>query len=256
MNNFFVVYLAFIWSKIKSLSFFNNHYMKKIILIFTLCLFSYVVKSQDIIVNTNGKEIKTKIVETTPDQVTFRIYDANEKQICSIDQKIKKFRKQHLPVEEQVFSIPRNQVFMIKYENGKNDIYREKVEYKTAKNVLNFIDVNNNPEAYKMYRDGYKLHNLSRGLIGAGGGLCAFGAVTLFYNGIHGKYNNTEIGASFIYTGIGAVLLFTGLQLSEKSIKKMNSAFDLYRNSLKTAQNNYHLDFGITQNGLGLNLKF
>jgi hypothetical protein len=230
--------------------------MKKIILIFTLCLFSYVVKSQDIIVTTNGKEIKTKIVETTPDQVTFRIFDANAKQISSIDQKIKKFRKQHLPVDEQVISMPRNQVFMIKYENGKNDIYREKVEYKTAKNVLNFIDVDNNPEAYKMYRDGYKIHNLSRGLIGAGGGLCAFGAVTLLYNGIHGKYDNNEIGASFIYTGIGTVLLFTGLQLNEKSIKKMNSAFDLYRNSLKTAQSNYHLNLGITQHGLGINLKF
>ena len=230
--------------------------MKKIFLIFTLCLFSYVVKSQDVIVNTNGKEIKAKIVETTADQVKFRIFDANAKQIGSISQKIKKFRKQHLPVDEQVFSVPRNQIFMIKYENGKNDIYREKVEYRTAKNVLNFIDVNNNPEAYKMYRDGYKMHNLSRGLIGAGGGLCAFGAVCLMYNGIHGGYNNNEIGASFIYSGIGAVLLFTGLQLNEKSIKKMNSAFDLYRNSLKTAQNSYHLDFGITQNGLGLNLKF
>lgn len=230
--------------------------MKKIILIFTLCLFSYVVKSQDIIVNTNGKEIKAKIVETTADEVKFHIFDANAKQIGSISQKIKKFKKQHLPVDEQVISIPRNQVFMIKYENGKNDIYKEKVQYRTAKNVLNFIDVNNNPEAYKMYRDGYKMHNLSRGLIGAGGGLCAFGAVCLMYNGIHGGYNNNQIGASFIYSGIGAVLLFTGLQLSEKSIKKMNSAFDLYRSSLKTAQNSYLLDFGITQNGLGLNLKF
>ncbi len=230
--------------------------MKKIFLLIVLCFAAFMGRSQDVIVINNGKEIKSTIIETNSEFVKFKIFSENDKQICSIKRKIKQFKKQNLPVGEQVFTLPKKEVFMIEYENGKNDFFKNEITTGTVKNVLNLIDVNNNPEAYKMYRDGYKQYSLSRGLIGAGGGLFAFGVVALLYNGIKDNFTNNDIGASFIYTGIGSVLLVAGLQLNETSKDKMNNAFDMYRKSLKTAQNSYHLDFGMTQNGIGCSIKF
>ncbi|HNW89288.1 MAG TPA: hypothetical protein PKN48_06465 [Bacteroidales bacterium] len=230
--------------------------MKKIFLLIVLCFAAIVGRSQDIIVTKNGKEIKSTIIETNSEFVKFQIFSENDKQICSIKQKIKQFKKQNLPVGEQVFTLPKKEVFMIEYENGKNEIFKEKVGTGVVSNVLNFIDVNNNPEAYKLYRAGYKRYSLSKGLVGAGGGLLTFGAIAFIISSTDGKKDNTNIGASAIYMGAGCVFLATGLPLYFSAKKKMNEAFDMYTKSLKTAQNNYRLDIGITQNGAGLQLKF
>lgn len=229
--------------------------MKKIFLLVVLCVVAFISKGQDVIVTNQGKEINSKIIETNSKFVKFKIFSQNDNQICRIKQKIKHFKKQNLPVEEQVFTLPKKEVFRIEYENGKNEFYSE-VKDKTVKNVLNFIDVNNNPEAYKLYRDGYKQYNLSKGLIGAGAGLGAFGVITLLYNSFNDKYSNSDIGGGFVFTGFGTALLFAGLLLNESSSVKMNKAFDIYKKTLNTAQSNFKLDFGITQNGMGFNMKF
>ncbi len=230
--------------------------MKKAFLLPVFFLIALACKSQDKIVTNGGKEIKAKITESNSDQVKFHIFDINNKQIFSITQKIRKFNKQNIPIEKQVFSIPRREVFMINYENGKSEFFKEKIPEEVVKNVLNFIDVNDQPEAYKMYRAGYKRFSLSRGLVGAGGGILAFGTIALLVNSTNGKNNKTDLGASYIYIGTGTLFLAAGLPLYFTAKKKMNDAFDLYRKSAKTSMNNYSLDYGITQNGLGLNLKF
>lgn len=230
--------------------------MKKIFLLIVLCFSALVGRSQDVIVTNKGKEIKSTIIETNAESVRFKIFNENDKQICSIKQKIKQFKKQNLPVGEQVLTLPKKEVFMIEYENGKSDIYKDEVNFRTAKNVLNFIDVNSDPEAYKLYRDQYKNYYLSRGLIGAGGGLLSFGTAALLYNKIANKYSNSTIGGAFFFVGTGFALLVAGLELNQISSKKMEAAFSQYRKSLKTAQAGYHLDFGMTQNGVGLQMKF
>ncbi|HOY30609.1 MAG TPA: hypothetical protein PKW80_01900 [Bacteroidales bacterium] len=230
--------------------------MKKIFIVIISCVCAFAARSQDIIVTNSGKEIKTQVVETTPDHVIFRIFNESDKQPGFVKLKIKQFRRQNLPVTEQSISMPRREVFMINYENGKNDIYKEKVGDQTVMNVMNFIDINNNAEAYKMYRSGYKRYSLSRGLIGAGGGLLTFGTIALIVSNTDGKKDKTNIGASYIYMGAGTIFLAAGLPLYFTAKKKMNTAFEMYKNTLKTSQNNYKLDLGLTGNGLGLNLKF
>ncbi|HNX08403.1 MAG TPA: hypothetical protein PKL96_12535, partial [Bacteroidales bacterium] len=63
-------------------------------------------------------------------------------------------------------------------------------------------------------------------------------------------------GASGIYMGAGCAFLAAGLPLYFSAKKKMNKAFDMYVQSLKTSQAAYHMDFGLTQNGIGLQMKF
>ncbi|MCK9613422.1 MAG: hypothetical protein PHR81_10260 [Bacteroidales bacterium] len=229
--------------------------MKNIIIVAVLFLIAKYCYSQDIVVLNNGNEIKSKNIEVNEAGLKINLFDINGKQIQIIKSQDLK-EKRNLPSEQQTFLIPKQFVFMINYENGSNDFYRDKITHGVVNNVSNFIDKDNNPDAYKMYRDNYKRYSLARGLVGAGGGIFTFGTIALIVSYTNGKKDETDIGASYIFMGMGACFLGAGLPLYFTSLKKMNSAFNNYRNSLKTSQNNLKINFGITHDGLGMNVKF
>lgn len=247
-TDIFIVYLC--------PDFKNILVMKKICFVVLISVVSFMATAQDVILKNNGKEIKVNVIEANNELIKFHVFNENDKLPCNIKQQLKQARKQNQPTDNMVFSLPKKEVFMIQYENGKNDIYKDKVGDRTVKNILNFIDVNDNAEAYKMYRSGYKRYSLSRGLVGAGGGLLVFGSIAMLVSATDGKKDNTNLGASGIYMGAGCAFLAAGLPLYFSAKKKMNQAFDMYVQSIKTAQSNYHMDFGLTQNGIGLQMKF
>jgi hypothetical protein len=230
--------------------------MKKICFVVLISLVSFLATAQDVILKNNGKDIKAKVIDANNEHIKFHIFNENDKLPCSIKKQLKQAQKQNQPTDNLVLTVPKKEVFMIQYENGKNDIYKDKVGDRTVKNILNFIDVNDNAEAYKMYRSGYKRYSLSRGLIGAGGGLLVFGSIAMLVSATDGKKDNTNLGASGVYMGAGCAFLAAGLPLYFSAKKKMDTAFDMYVQSLKTAQSNYRMDFGLTQSGIGMQMKF
>jgi len=232
--------------------------MKRIFLLVVLCVIAFVGRSQDVIVLNNGKEIKSKIIESNNENVKFNIFSENDKQICKVRKKIKEYKKQNLSIVQQEFSVAKKEVFMIQYENGKNEILKEKVSNAVTTNMLNFIDVNNNPEAYKIYRNAYKKFSLSKGLVGAGGGLFAYGVIALIVSSTDGVKDNTNLGASYIYMGAGTVFMAAGLPLYFSSKSKMNKAFKMYTSATQTSfdQNNVRFKLGGTESGFGLSLNF
>ncbi|MGV3539211.1 MAG: hypothetical protein ACO1OQ_05335 [Rufibacter sp.] len=75
----------------------------KILLLF--CLFLLLSGSsiaQDIIMKNNGEEIKVKILEITPTNISYSLADTL--------------------LQPPVFSIPRKEVFMVKYANGQKEL--------------------------------------------------------------------------------------------------------------------------------------
>jgi len=81
--------------------------MKFRIQLFFLCIIFFAVNnvmSQDIITNKNGDEIKSKVLEITQTEIKYKkIGNANG----------------------PTYTIPKSDVFMIKYENGEKDVFGE-----------------------------------------------------------------------------------------------------------------------------------
>ena len=77
--------------------------MKQIILLLTIILFSSeLMMAQEIIIQTNGKEIKSKIVEITEETIKYHEFGEADTPIRNIDI---------------------SDVFMIVYEDGKRELY-------------------------------------------------------------------------------------------------------------------------------------
>ena len=77
--------------------------MKALFLFLSGILLTINVYCQDIITTNNGNEIKAKVIEISPTTVKYKITDSTDL---------------------QVFFIEKSMVFMIKYQNGSKDIFR------------------------------------------------------------------------------------------------------------------------------------
>ena len=90
--------------------------MKNIILaIYIAVLLPVSAFAQDIITTKNGDEIKSKVVEITPEVVKYKKYGMDESPLVSIYKK---------------------DVFMIKYENGEKDLFNHKSKPQSAKSIV------------------------------------------------------------------------------------------------------------------------
>lgn len=76
--------------------------MNKIAFIILLCFCHMATHSQDVIIKTNGEEIKAKVIEVQQTEVKY---------------------KQHDNLDGPLFSITKSEVFLIKYENGSKDVF-------------------------------------------------------------------------------------------------------------------------------------
>lgn len=85
----------------------TTHYFSSKMLFLTLIFIMFtgaICKSQDVIVKKNGDEIKAKVEEVLATEIKYR-----------------KFENLTGPV----YSIPKSEIFMIKYENGSKDVFNE-----------------------------------------------------------------------------------------------------------------------------------
>ncbi|MDR2628353.1 MAG: PorT family protein [Dysgonamonadaceae bacterium] len=81
--------------------------MRKIIYVLVLALFAgavSLVNAQDIIIQTNGEEIKAKVLEVGTTEVKYKQY-GNE--------------------SGPIYSLAKSKIFMIKYENNSKDVFTE-----------------------------------------------------------------------------------------------------------------------------------
>jgi hypothetical protein len=110
-----------------------------------------------------------------------------------------------------------------------------------------------NSKAYKLYDSGIRLHNASFNWNIAGGGLIVIGAVFQLAR------LSDDIGsakAGFWLAGGGAAMIVVGVSCNLSGKAKISKAVDLYNNGKLYSQTPVILNFGLTQNGIGLAINF
>jgi len=224
--------------------------MKKILLLFILSnlLFSKIY-SQDIIVLKTGDEIEAKITEVGLDNVKYKKYEN---------------------INGPVYVILKNDIFMIKYENGSKDVFVEEKQKEstvvgrqplTYKNgfwgvtirqgsiKLSTSDIkrlySNNAVALSKYEAGKALNGMAT-FAGITGGL-ALG----YYFVSQG--NGEEIDNSVVV--IGAVSLLANIIMNISGNKMIKKSVDIF-NSDMNASSSLSINFGTAQNGIGFSLMF
>jgi hypothetical protein len=78
--------------------------MKKLLLFCGIILLSSKAYNQDLILKTNGDEIKSKVIEVTQDVIKYKKYEN---------------------LDGPVYSLSKTSIFMIKYENGSKDVFNQ-----------------------------------------------------------------------------------------------------------------------------------
>ena len=177
--------------------------MKKIKLLFIAISIFANLNAQDIIIKKTGVEIKTKITEVGLDNVKFKKYDN---------------------IEGPIYTITKDEIFMIKYENGSKDVFKD-----NAKEVVKKVEKSKNDYLRKGLHLGFH--------ITPGIGSIIFSDYDIFGVGIHSGldiniYLNDYVG---IKTGISYLNL-----------------------PFKTSGNYYEGNFGSkgSVNSLGIPIKF
>ncbi|MDX5347094.1 MAG: hypothetical protein LPK19_07585, partial [Hymenobacteraceae bacterium] len=85
--------------------------MKKLLAVIMAVFAAATCMAQDVIIKRNGDEIKSKVLELTPGEVRYKRYDNPE---------------------GPVYTIFKNEVFMIRYENGIKEVINEQAINKEA----------------------------------------------------------------------------------------------------------------------------
>jgi len=88
--------------------------MKKLILLFILISELANLNAQDIIIKKNGDEINTKIIEVGIEIIKFKKFDN---------------------LEGSIYTMGKNEIFLIKYENGSKDVFNDNLEVKQTVNT-------------------------------------------------------------------------------------------------------------------------
>jgi hypothetical protein len=93
--------------------------MKKIILLFFILTAVFQLNGQDIITKKSGEEIQSKIIEITTSEVKYKKYDN---------------------LGGPIYSILKNEVFFIKYENGTKEVINTLENNNKSNNTAQDLD--------------------------------------------------------------------------------------------------------------------
>ena len=247
----------------------RRNILQKALLFFAVfCISTTSLFAQDIILKTDGSEIKAKVLEIITDQ-----------QI-----KYKDFDFQNGPVR----NINITEVFMITYEGGKKEVFNKQTSTQTPmqtstqastqtstpspdlrlKNefylignndnaMLVFFKENNSMEYYNDFESACRLGTSGKTLLGVGLGLTGLG-VTLCIMGVYG-INYDALVAGSVLTGVGHTLTIIGIPISAVAGgRKRKIKNDFARKKFGIGGYTYQptLNFGVTGNGFGVTLKF
>jgi hypothetical protein len=215
---------------------------KRIIFLLIGCVCFTGLIAQDVILLTNGNEIKAKVEEVQTDVVTYRKFEN---------------------ITGPLYTIQKNQIFMITYQNGSKDVFtvqqsnpkqvqgasRETNVVSSTDSVViakapltshkGIVKQNNkvltksevqqtmaqNPEALSLYKSGSKLVNAEK--VMANVSLAVVGGTALLQLG-------GLLGAPAVYTvaGLFVCTFTTAMIIRSNGRKKINKSVALYNSKL------------------------
>lgn len=90
--------------------------MKSTLILIALMLNSIVSNSQDLIIKRTGEDINSKVLEISNNEVKFKKWEN---------------------LDGPIISIPKNEILMIRYQNGTKDIFNDEIKNKSNANINN-----------------------------------------------------------------------------------------------------------------------
>ena len=238
--------------------------MKKAIILLAVLFGSMAILSaQDIITLKSGDEIKAKVQEIGTDNVKYKKYDN---------------------LTGPTYTLLKTEIFMIKYENGEKDIFKDAPVVASAPKVaanhpqtdaLNYrysfwsgmkitnisgtelskVEIrsvmSDVPEALNAYNSGVALHTAGWVFIGAGYGFLTISLIDMMAS----EYESS----SWLYWDMAALGCFTtALILDAIGNSKWRTAVSIYNNAKQNRHAlNTSLNFGLTRSGgIGFTLTF
>jgi hypothetical protein len=232
----------------------------KVTMLIVICLMTInYAKTQDVILTKDAKSIKAKILEINEFDVKYKDFDNLEgpnytlkkteiQTIVYQNGKVENFTPIDEPkIVEPTFSLKSHNEFMMMSDIEK-DYY-----------LLNI----GNQEISEKFHRGFNLDKTGHGLFKAGLGLSIPGTVAII-TGVILDIVIEELGFWFYITGgtmlgAGQVMLITSIPLRVVGGRLKNSAENMYQDYYWEKMNTSYLptlNFGLTQNGIGLTIKF
>jgi hypothetical protein len=239
--------------------------MKKILFILVALVYGHALLAQDIITLRSGEEIKAKVQEIGTDNVKYKKYDN---------------------LSGPIYTLMKSEIFMIKYENGDKDIFKEtespvepnaavkpqasvlrREEGRTIINVdeakrltteeakVIFAAV---PAALEDYESGIRYDNAATVCVGIGGCAMSVGLIILMLEDSDINAENDEQIAAPLLIGGGLGVGLVGLLFYGVAVMQWDSAVTLYNGAKnKTHVQSTSLNFGLTRSGgIGFTLNF
>jgi hypothetical protein len=223
--------------------------------------------AQDIITLRNGEEIKAKVQEVGVTEVKYKKFDN---------------------LAGPAYTLPKTEIFMIKYEDGERDVFKDAPAPVTAKTPAAAVKQDGGatlltarsgvvydsktsrnlspeevrtlmaacPEALQLYDRAQHQEVWSYVMAGVGGGLIGWGLGSMIVNLAEGADVAVE-NYLFMITGTGVVA--AAFILVGAAVKNVKTSVNLYNNAVsgRTSAFSGNLRFGLTRSGgVGLTLTF
>ena len=215
--------------------------MKKIYLLLAFLSLTTLSFSQDIITRTNNEIIECNILKVDSLKVFFKI-DRNGKEIFT---SLEMSKVKSISYENG--SLTRNEK-LLTMEKGPNRSYLfhqgdKKLSFEQMVDV-----VKSNDKAYKEIRKAKSNTTLTNVLGFAGGFMIGYPLGALIRGG----------EPNWALAGVGAGLVVVSIPIASSVKKHVQTAVDIYNSDIKATSYHWHneLHLGLTQNGVGLNLRF
>lgn len=236
-----------------------KNYSKVIILIMISLMTINQAKTQDIILTKDAKSIKAKVLEINEFDIKYKDFDN---------------------LEGPAYTLKKSDIQTIVYQNGKVETFTpiepEKVQTTPPLKTYNELMIMSDNEkedyllnmgiqdVYEKFHHGQNLGRTGSGLFKAGLGLSIAGAAVTITGGVLMAVDLWEIGIWFMIPGgtllgVGQVLTITSIPLRAVGGRVKKTAENMYQNYYSEKMKTSYLptlDFGLTQNGVGLTLKF
>jgi len=198
--------------------------MKKTFALLIIIVMVCGVKAQDIMITKDGQKITAKVEEIGIDIIKYKNFD-----------------NQTGPS----YSIKKNEVASILYENGNFEVFPQQVQKSTTKDLQKF----NYQKAERLKKIGVDL-TIGGSLILAGGVACY--CVAWYANSLPGVNRSALYEGGIAMMTIGSITTVSGIICTVIGNNKMNS----YGNISLFDTKKYKLDMAIGGNIVNFNLKF
>jgi len=208
----------------------------------------HVLQAQDIITLKNGDEIQAKVLEIEDQTIKY-----------------KKFDNPSGPN----YTLKKAEIFMIRYENGSKDVFNEIATSESAdkqQQPIKYLSYDRgrvyqnaaklkpvqirsimavSSEAFQKYNSGRSLYIVGQVIAYPGYFVLGWGIGTLISGG--------ENGVGFLVSGAAGILV--GELISFSGNNKIKSSVQIYNLKVNNALS-YQINFGLTQTGVGLSMRF